>query len=73
VYYAIVTQNDDCEDAVARVKVRYPWMPEGGKDQSHWAHVAVPMIGCEFGTYTLPEIDDTVYVVFMAGDITIRS
>jgi hypothetical protein len=29
VYYAIVTQNDDPEGPGGRVKVRYPWMPEG--------------------------------------------
>jgi phage baseplate assembly protein gpV len=68
VYYAIVTQNKD-EQKLARVKVRFPWLPGGDKDQSAWAWVAVPMNGDKFGTFTLPEVEDTVMVVFMAGDI----
>lgn len=68
IYYAIVTQNQD-EQKLGRVKVRFPWMPEGDKDQSAWAHIAVPMCGAEFGTFTLPEVNDTVAVVFLAGDI----
>lgn len=68
VYFGVVTQNkDDAE--LGRVKVRFPWLPQGDTDQSHWAHVAVPMAGEEFGTFTLPEVDDTVVVVFIAGDI----
>jgi len=69
IYYGIVTQNDDPDGPGGRVKVRFPWMPEGDRDQSHWAHVCVPMIGAEFGTYVVPEVEDSVYVVFIAGDI----
>ena len=68
VYYAIVTQNDDTEGS-ARVKVRYPWIDHGDEDQSFWAPISVPMCGDEFGTYVLPEVEDTVLVVFLAGDI----
>jgi phage baseplate assembly protein gpV len=68
VYYALVTQNKD-DRQLGRVKVRFPWLPGGDQDQSAWAQVAVPMAGGEFGTFTLPEIDDTVMVVFIAGDI----
>jgi uncharacterized protein involved in type VI secretion and phage assembly len=68
-YYAIVTQNDDPEGPRGRIKVRYPWMPEGDKDQSFWAHLIVPMAGKEFGTYVVPEIEDTVVVMFLSGDI----
>ena len=68
VYYAIVTQNDDTEGS-ARVKVRYPWLDSGDIDQSHWAPICVPMIGDEFGMYTVPEVNDTVMVVFVGGDI----
>jgi phage baseplate assembly protein gpV len=68
VYYAIVTQNKDARK-LGRVKVRLPWLPGGDRDQSSWAQVAVPMAGDEFGTFTLPEVDDTVLVVFIAGDI----
>lgn len=69
IYFAIVTQNDDKDGPGGRVKVRYPWMPEGQRDQSYWAPIAVPMVGAEFGTYTLPEVEDTVMVMFLAGDI----
>ena len=68
VYYAIVTQNDDPDGPGGRIKVRYPWMPEGDRDQSYWAPIVVPMIGAEFGTYTLPDVDDVVLVLFLAGD-----
>ncbi len=68
VYYGIVTQNKD-DSALGRVKVRLPWMPEGDTDQAHWAHIAVPMAGEEFGTFTLPEVGDAVLVVFIGGDI----
>lgn len=69
VYFAIVTQSDDPDGPGGRVKVRYPWLPEGDRDQSHWAPIVVPMVGAEFGTYTLPEVEDEVLVVFLAGDI----
>ena len=69
VYYALVTQNDDPEGPGGRVKVRYPWMPEGDRDQSYWAPICVPMIGDGFGTYTLPDVNDEVLVVFLAGDV----
>lgn len=69
VYYAIVTQNKDEDKKLGRVKVRFPWLPGGDTDQSAWAHIAVPMCGSEFGTFTLPEVGDTVAVVFIAGDI----
>jgi uncharacterized protein involved in type VI secretion and phage assembly len=68
VYYGQVTQNKD-EDKLARIKVKFPWMPNADQDQSHWAKIVVPMEGHEYGTYTVPEIDDIVMVMFMAGDI----
>lgn len=69
VYYAIVTQNKDDEKKLARIKVRFPWLPGGDEDQAHWARLAVPLIGAEFGTYVLPEVGDQVLVMFIAGDI----
>jgi len=67
VYYALVTQNKDEELNLARIKVKFPWMSD--TDQSHWAKLAVPMTGDQYGTYVLPDVGDTVYVVFIAGDI----
>ncbi len=69
VYYAIVCQNKDDEKKLGRIKVRFPWLDNGDKDQAHWAQVATPMSGNKFGWYNLPEIDDMVAVVFIGGDI----
>jgi phage baseplate assembly protein gpV len=69
VYYAIVTQNDDKDGPGGRVKVRYPWLSDGERDQSFWAPMAAPMIGAGFGTYTLPDVNDEVLVMFLSGDI----
>lgn len=68
VYYAKVTQNKD-DDGLARLKLMFPWLPNSDQDQSHWAHLAVPMAGHEFGTFTLPEVGDIVMVMFLSGDI----
>jgi uncharacterized protein involved in type VI secretion and phage assembly len=68
VYYAVVTQNQDPENK-CRVKVRLPWLDQGDTDQTQWAQVAVPMAGSGFGWYTIPDIDDVVAVMFLAGDI----
>ena len=67
VYYGVVTQNKDEEENLARIKVKLPWLADG--DQTHWAQLAVTMVGDKYGTYVLPEVGDTVYVVFIGGDI----
>jgi uncharacterized protein involved in type VI secretion and phage assembly len=72
VHHAQVVRNDDSDDPDspgARVKVRFPWMPESMRDQSWWASICVPMVGDGFGTYTLPEVGDQVLVVFISGDV----
>jgi len=69
VYYGIVTQNKD-DEKKCRVKVRLPWLDHGDDDQTHWAQLAVPMEGQEFGWYTIPDVDDVVAVMFIAGDVT---
>lgn len=67
-HYAIVCQNKDPEK-LERVKVRLPWLDGGDQDQTFWAQVLTPMEGKKFGWYTLPDIDDVVVVMFIAGDI----
>jgi phage baseplate assembly protein gpV len=69
VYYGIVCQNKDDEKKLGRIKVRFPWLDNGDKDQAHWAQIATPMSGNKFGWYNLPEIEDMVAVVFIGGDI----
>ena len=66
-HYGIVVQNKD-PDNLDRVKVRLPWLDHGDIDQTHWAQLATPMEGQKFGCYTLPDIDDVVVVMFIAGD-----
>lgn len=67
-HYGIVCQNKD-PDKLERIKVRLPWLDGGDKDQSHWAQLATPMEGKKFGWYVLPDVDDVVVVMFIAGDI----
>ena len=66
-HYGIVTQNQD-PDNMNRVKVRLPWLDGGDKDQTWWAQLMTPMEGKKFGWYTLPDVDDVVVVMFVAGD-----
>lgn len=68
-HYGVVTQNKDPEN-LDRVKVKFPWLDGGDKDQSHWAQLLTPMEGQKFGWYTLPDIDDVVVVMFVAGDMS---
>jgi uncharacterized protein involved in type VI secretion and phage assembly len=53
-----------------RVKIRFPWLPNGGADgeESHWARIASYMAGVDRGTFWLPEVNDEVLVAFMHGD-----
>jgi uncharacterized protein involved in type VI secretion and phage assembly len=68
-HYGIVCQNKD-PDKLERVKVRFPWLDGGEQDQSFWAQLMTPMGGKKFGWYTLPDVDDVVAVMFVAGDIS---
>jgi uncharacterized protein involved in type VI secretion and phage assembly len=67
VYHAQVARNDDPDGSQSRVKVYFPWMPRGHELQLQWAPVAVPMAGASAGTFTLPEVGDSVFVVFLGG------
>jgi uncharacterized protein involved in type VI secretion and phage assembly len=68
-HYGIVVQNKDPEN-LDRIKVRLPWLDGGDKDQTHWAQLVTPMEGDKYGWYTLPDIDDVVVVMFIAGDVS---
>jgi len=68
-HYAVVTQNKDPEN-LNRIKVRLPWLQNGDVDQTAWAQLLTPMEGKKFGWYNLPEIDDAVIVMFIAGDLS---
>ncbi len=66
-HYGIVCQNKDPEN-LGRIKIRLPWLDKGDVDQTHWAQIITPMEGKKFGWYTLPDIDDVVVIMFIAGD-----
>jgi uncharacterized protein involved in type VI secretion and phage assembly len=66
----IVTNNVD-EKGGYRVKVRFPWLPNGGDqgEESHWCRIASFMAGNEMGAFWLPEVNDEVLVAFEHGDL----
>jgi len=66
-HYGVVVQNKD-PDGLSRIKVKLPWLDQGDTDQTHWAQLPSPMEGNKFGWYTLPDIEDAVVVMFVAGD-----
>jgi uncharacterized protein involved in type VI secretion and phage assembly len=58
-----------------RVKVRYPWLPNGGEsgdssEESDWCRIISYMAGPDRGVFWLPEVNDEVLVAFMHGDIS---
>jgi uncharacterized protein involved in type VI secretion and phage assembly len=63
---AIVTQNQD-EDGLCRVKVRYPWHSK--PRESYWARLAVQMAGGQRGAVFIPEVGDEVLVGFEREDL----
>ncbi len=67
VVIGIVTNNQD-EDNLGRVKVRFPWL--ASDDESHWARIANLMGGSERGSFFLPEVDDEVLVAFEHGIVS---
>lgn len=71
VVVGVVTNNKD-PDGKYRVKVRFPWLPNGsesGGEDSAWCRIATFMAGPERGMYCLPEVKDEVLVAFEHGDI----
>jgi uncharacterized protein involved in type VI secretion and phage assembly len=63
---ALVTQNQD-EEGLCRVKVRYPWHAQ--PRESYWARLAVPMAGAGRGAVFIPEVGDEVLVAFEREDL----
>ncbi len=63
---AIVTNNNDSEGNMARVKVKFPWLDD--TLESNWARVSGLGAGNNRGFLWLPEVNDEVLVAFEHGD-----
>ena len=63
---AVVTNNQD-EEKMGRVKVKYPW--RNSEDESYWARCVTFMAGNDMGGFFLPEVNDEVLVAFENGEI----
>ncbi len=68
VVVGVVTNNQDPDGNLGRVKVKFPWLDDN--DESYWARIAAPMAGNNRGFLFIPEIDDEVLVSFEHGDMT---
>lgn len=62
----IVTNNNDDQN-LARVKVKFPWLSED--EESTWAPVVSPGAAQDRGLIIVPEINDEVLVAFANGDL----
>ena len=67
VVIGIVSDNDDKDDKLARVKVKFPWLADDAV--STWARVAAPGAGLNMGITWLPSVGDEVLCAFEHGDI----
>jgi uncharacterized protein involved in type VI secretion and phage assembly len=67
-YPALVKDIKD-PDGQGRVKVSLPWSPDGkGGAYEAWARLATLMAGNNRGTWFIPDVNDEVLVLFVAGD-----
>ncbi|MDQ3953138.1 MAG: VgrG-related protein [Actinomycetota bacterium] len=62
---AVVTNVRD-PSKLGRVKVSFPWL--SSSNETHWARVAQPWVGPDYGAVFLPEVNDEVLIAFEQGD-----
>lgn len=67
VVVGLVTNNNDSEKKLGRVKVKFPWLDDN--QESHWARIATPDAGPGRGMMWIPEVNDEVLIAFEHGDI----
>jgi len=63
----IVTNNDDKQEKLARVRVKYPTL-DGEQNEGAWARVVAVGAGPNRGQLMLPQVGDEVLVGFEGGD-----
>lgn len=71
VVVGIVTDNNDTDQSLGRVKVKYPWLAGANKAEiaSNWARLSSPLAGRENkGFFWVPEVDDEVLLAFEHGN-----
>ena len=66
VVIGLVTNVNDSEGGMGRVKVKFPWLDD--TLESNWMRIASPMAGSSRGFMFLPEVNDEVLVAFDHGD-----
>ncbi|HEX3868475.1 MAG TPA: phage baseplate assembly protein V [Gemmatimonadaceae bacterium] len=64
-YRGTITDNDD-PDQSGRVRVQVPQLFDD--DETDWAMPCVPYAPAGHGAFVMPEVGDTVWVEFEAGD-----
>jgi uncharacterized protein involved in type VI secretion and phage assembly len=67
VYPAIITNNNDTEKNLGRVKIKMPWLST--TVESDWVRVVTPNGGGGRGFLFVPEVNDEVLIAFENGDI----
>lgn len=71
VVVGVVTDNNDTDQKLGRVKVKYPWLAGANKAEiaSTWARLASPLAGRDNkGFFFIPEVDDEVLLAFEHGN-----
>lgn len=67
-YPALVRDVRD-PDGQGRVKVALPWSPDGGgSSYEAWARLATMMAGGNRGSWFIPDVNDEVILIFLAGN-----
>jgi len=63
----IVTNNNDKEGKLGRVKVKFPWLSDD--NETDWVRVSTFMAGPDMGCFFLPNVGDEVLVAFEQGNL----
>ncbi len=67
IYQGIVSNINDTEKR-GRVKIKCPSVL-GGDTESAWCDPVIPVCYDNGGDFCIPQVDETVWVMFIAGDV----